>query len=92
MKKLYRLIKKQKKFLQFTLFVLTLSSCSLFKYNDKGDEKELDIVCSMKVNKSEAYISEYKGKKYYFDTSNCKKTFDMNPEKYINNTCTPAKK
>jgi YHS domain-containing protein len=84
--------KNKTRYVLLILFVLvSLSSCSVFKYNSKGDEKETDIVCSMKVNKSEAYISEYKGKKYYFDSSNCKKTFDMNPEKYINNTCTPVK-
>ena len=37
----------------------------------------IDPVCKMEVNEEEAeYVSEYKGKKYYFCTEECKEEFD----------------
>ena len=33
--------------------------------------------------KSAKWVSEYKGKKYYFCAPGCKKTFEEDPEKYI---------
>ena len=45
------------------------------------------LVCGMKVDKAEAYTYKYKDTKYYFDNYNCKQTFKMNPEKFINNPC-----
>ena len=47
-------------------------------------KKAKDLVCGMKVKKSEAAaVSEYKGKKYYFCAEACKVKFDDDPEKYI---------
>ncbi|HIH78596.1 MAG TPA: YHS domain-containing protein [Halobacteria archaeon] len=44
----------------------------------------VDPVCKMKVDDKKAkYISEYKGKKYFFCAPGCKKLFDESPEKYI---------
>lgn len=44
----------------------------------------IDPIYKMTVGESTAqYISEYKGKKYYFCAPGCKKTFDENPVKYI---------
>ncbi len=44
----------------------------------------LDPVCMMEVDeKSAKNISEYKGKKYYFCASLCKKKFEEEPEKYV---------
>lgn len=46
--------------------------------------KEKDLVCGMKVKKSQAAaVSEYNGKKYYFCAEACKEKFDKEPEKYI---------
>lgn len=46
--------------------------------------KVKDIVCGMKVKKSEAVaVSEYKGKKYYFCALACKEKFEKEPEKYV---------
>ncbi len=43
-----------------------------------------DPVCDMDVDEKEAAgTSEYKGKTYYFCAPGCKKSFDENPEKYI---------
>lgn len=43
-----------------------------------------DLVCGMGVKESEAAgASTYKGKKYYFCSSMCKKKFDENPELYV---------
>ncbi len=43
----------------------------------------LDPVCKMDVDEKKAkFVSDYKGKKYYFCCAPCKKTFDENPEKY----------
>jgi YHS domain-containing protein len=43
-----------------------------------------DPVCGMMVDEKNArYISEYKGRRYYFCSSTCKDLFDKNPEKYL---------
>jgi YHS domain-containing protein len=73
------------------LIIIALSSFSIFDNYQKQTEMVIDIVCGMKVDKSEAYISEYKGKKYYFDKVECKKTFEMNPKKFIDNKCVEKK-
>jgi YHS domain-containing protein len=49
----------------------------------------IDPVCSMKVDLSESYDFEYEGKKYFFDTYDCREAFKMNPKKYLENKCTP---
>ncbi len=50
-------------------------------------ETHIDPVCGMEVDAEEAmalrYISEYKGKNYYFCADSCKQSFDKNPEKFI---------
>lgn len=44
-----------------------------------------DPVCGMDVTpESAAGKSEYKGQTYYFCSPGCKKSFDENPEKYLN--------
>ena len=49
-----------------------------------GTSMAVDPVCKMEVDeKKPAATSEYKGKKYYFCSSGCKKAFDSNPEKYL---------
>jgi YHS domain-containing protein len=43
----------------------------------------IDPICKMTVDESTAkYVSEYKGKKYYFCAPGCKATFDQDPEKW----------
>ncbi|MFQ6051338.1 MAG: YHS domain-containing protein [Candidatus Hydrothermarchaeota archaeon] len=43
----------------------------------------IDPICKMEVDESTAkYVSEYKGKKYYFCAKGCKVKFDKDPEKY----------
>ena len=45
----------------------------------------LDPVCKMEIEESKAVVtSKYKGTKYYFCAVGCKKAFDENPEKYLN--------
>jgi Cu+-exporting ATPase len=52
--------------------------------SEGGKKVAIDPVCKMEVDeKTAAAISEYKGKKYYFCATGCKKAFDSNPEKYI---------
>lgn len=48
-------------------------------------ENSTDLVCGMKVNKSEAYSYKYKDVEYFFDSKDCKAAFKMNPEKFIKN-------
>lgn len=49
----------------------------------KSERIEIDPVCQMKVEKTDAkFFSEYKGGKYYFCSSDCKKAFDIAPDKY----------
>jgi len=45
----------------------------------------IDPVCKMQVDEKKAPggASEYKGKKYYFCASGCKRAFDKDPEKYL---------
>ena len=50
----------------------------------------IDPVCGMKVNLAESYDYKYNGKKYSFDTQDCKNVFKINPEKYIQQSCIPA--
>nr|MDO8077203.1 heavy metal translocating P-type ATPase [Candidatus Freyarchaeota archaeon] len=46
--------------------------------------KAIDPVCKMEVDEKTAkWKSEYKGKTYYFCAPGCKKSFDENPEKYL---------
>lgn len=44
----------------------------------------VDPVCKMEVDeKNPNYVSEYKGKKYYFCAPLCKKMFEESPEEYV---------
>ena len=44
----------------------------------------IDPICKMEVDEKTAqYKSEYKGKTYFFCAPGCKKKFDENPEKYV---------
>jgi YHS domain-containing protein len=44
----------------------------------------IDPRCKIDVDeKSTKWVSEHKGKKYYFCAPECKKEFDENPGKYI---------
>ena len=46
----------------------------------------VDPICKMTVDEESAkYISKYKGKKYFFCAPGCKKKFDENPDKYVEN-------
>jgi Cu+-exporting ATPase len=43
-----------------------------------------DVVCGMTVDSETAeYKSEYKGETYYFCSPGCKRSFDKEPEKYL---------
>ena len=77
--------------LVLTQILFFLSSCKSLKRTSLVPQYEIDIVCGMKVDKSEAYTYKYKEKKYYFDNYNCKETFKMNPEKFLKNKCTDVK-
>ncbi|HEY5638755.1 MAG TPA: YHS domain-containing protein [Dehalococcoidia bacterium] len=44
-----------------------------------------DLVCGMEIDPaSAAGSSEYEGQTYYFCNLNCKKSFDAEPQKYVN--------
>jgi YHS domain-containing protein len=70
-------------------FCMMLVACAIFKSGPP--EYAIDLVCNMKVQKSEAYTWKYEGKRYYFDTYTCKESFKMNPKKFVENKCTDAK-
>lgn len=43
----------------------------------------IDPICKMTVDETTArFVSQYRGKKYYFCAPGCKAAFDANPEKY----------
>jgi YHS domain-containing protein len=48
-----------------------------------GNYITVDPVCSMPIGEKCNYTSVYKGKEYRFCTEDCKKAFDIDPEKYI---------
>jgi YHS domain-containing protein len=44
-----------------------------------------DLVCGMTVDsETAAHKSEYEGQMYYFCSPGCKRSFDREPERYIN--------
>lgn len=61
--------------------------CAASKNQTEGPTSETDLVCGMKVVKADAYKYKYDGKKYYFDSYNCKESFKMNPRKFIDKAC-----
>ena len=47
----------------------------------------LDPVCKMEVNTMSAEAqSEYRGVTFYFCSQGCKERFDLDPERYLNET------
>ncbi len=50
-----------------------------------SQKKEMDRVCGMWIDMQGAqFISEYKGKKFFFCEAESKRKFDENPEYYMN--------
>lgn len=43
----------------------------------------MDSVCSMHVEENTPFISEHNGNKYYLCSEACQKSFDRDPQKYI---------
>ncbi len=44
----------------------------------------VDLVCKMVVDeKTTKFRYSYKGKTYYFCSSNCQSTFEKNPEQFV---------
>lgn len=41
-----------------------------------------DYVCSTHTEENTPFVTEYEGKKYYFCSETCKKSFDRDPQKY----------
>jgi Cu+-exporting ATPase len=52
-----------------------------------GRAMGLDPVCKMEVNPAGAAAqSDYEGQTFYFCSTECKRTFDANPQQYIDET------
>lgn len=48
------------------------------------DEKVIDPVCHMNINKSDAVATEeHEGKTYYFCSQDCADSFRESPEDYV---------
>ncbi|HEV7231009.1 MAG TPA: YHS domain-containing protein [Bacteroidia bacterium] len=74
------------------VFSLIAFSCSTTRKTAQSTAPVFDPVCNMKISDTgEAFTWKYKDKTYYFDSSTCKETFKMNPEKFINNSCNQVK-
>ena len=71
----------------FSLAVIISSSCTTTK--PVAEDTVVDLVCEMKVNKSESYSWKYDGKKYYFDSYNCRESFKVNPKNFLEKKCVP---
>ncbi len=57
--------------------------CQIF-LNAKENIIARDVVCGMDVDEATAqWKSEYKGTTYYFCAPGCKDAFDIDPEKYL---------
>ena len=51
----------------------------------------VDSVCGMKVDdKTAADKSDYQGKTYFFCSLGCKKAFDKDPQKYVDQDESPT--
>ena len=54
-------------------------------------ETFIDPVCGMEITaEGAAGKSEYKGQTYYFCSPGCKRSFDKEPEKYLNKGDQPS--
>ena len=82
-------MKNKKIFINF--FAIALALIVTITPNSVKAQVTIDPVCAMKVNLSESYDYTYEGKKYSFDSYDCKEAFKMNPKKYLENKCVPAK-
>lgn len=71
------------KYLAFAALFITVGAYAMLK-NDLP-EYSVCPVCKMKVELSEAYTWKYADKMYYFDSYNCKESFKMNPDKFLEN-------
>ena len=84
--------------LHLTLFAILLVSpaladCRMHKPHKCGAMAEqkaqpampTDPVCGMQIDPAKATAkSDYKGKTYYFCCNGCKKSFDANPDSFLN--------
>ena len=69
------------------LLTILLQSCTVFK-GATTPLYAVDPVCGRQVNVAESYTWKYQGTEYYFDTYNCRETFKINPERFLNaNKC-----
>jgi YHS domain-containing protein len=73
-------------YLKTVVFLVLLTSCSVFKPDFKGVEFATCPVCKMKVNTSEGYQMTFNGTTYFFDIVECKNVFKMNPERFVPKT------
>lgn len=75
------------KIICFCSALIILTSCAATK--PSANIVVTDPVCAMNVNKSESYVYICSGKKYYFDSYECKETFKVNPQTFIEKKCVP---
>jgi YHS domain-containing protein len=73
------------KIIALSILVMIIKSCAAAK--PASTTIYIDPVCGMKVDKSASFDWKYSGKTYYFDAYECKETFKMNPQKFIDNKC-----
>jgi YHS domain-containing protein len=67
---------------------MSVATCSISEIHLKKLERgeinmAKDPVCGMEVDQSTEYRTDHNGKTYYFCSSNCKTTFNKNPNKYV---------
>lgn len=51
-------------------------------------QAQYDPVCGMRVNTAESYDHRYEGKKYYFDSYDCREAFNRDPKAFLEKKCT----
>jgi len=53
----------------------------------KANGRIVDVVCHMEVNRSWGFQADYKDKRYYFCTTQCRDKFVASPSKYLTVSC-----
>lgn len=54
-----------------------------FKPRAPGEERAIDPVCGMSVNKGKAIETEYKGRSYFFCSPHCQEIFGREADRYV---------
>jgi YHS domain-containing protein len=79
----YALIKSNRFILVMGICFLFSSCITLNQISDTAqDSNFIDSVCGMETDSTSQFRTEFNGKRYYFDSSECQMVFLKNPQKF----------